>query len=123
MSTNGLISFKVEVPDCCPEPFPIATLSEVAIIAPYWVDINTMNGGDVLYEIHTPNNPGSAELLDKVNSLITNHTGNYHFSGTWMLVVEWHRVHSFNDVYSGVSSLPSITPELDGSKCTFFAVV
>ena len=47
VNTNGIISFLGEVFQYTPEPFPIG--EDRRLIAPYWSDVDTTNGGIVYY--------------------------------------------------------------------------
>jgi len=66
----------------------------VYLIAPFWEDVDIRAEGDISYEIHdaASNNAASNELLAQVSMFVANQTG-ADFSGTWMLVSYWDRVH------------------------------
>ncbi len=96
MSTNGLISFKDSFLDCCPTPFPIST-NNLAIVAPYWADTDISAGkGSVVYEVHDASNSGSKEMLDQLSTFVGLRTGDFDFSGSWMLVAKWDRVQPYS---------------------------
>ena len=56
------------------------------MVAPYWADINTVNGGNISYEMFE-----SGYFLEQVNAFLlrTNPTD---FEGTWMLVASYDSV-------------------------------
>ena len=65
------------------------------IIAPFWADADPSQGGDVSYQIFTPEN--GSEWLDMIGKLVDYREGFTDYAvGEWMLVAEWHQVPPFN---------------------------
>ena len=79
-----------------PSPFNESASVEY-VVAPYWSDIDTRTAGSVSYEFHT--NKTSLPLLNKVSKYIRQREQN-HFSGTWMLVVDWNAIPPPGKVYA-----------------------
>lgn len=90
VSINGLISFDTPVTTFFNTPFP-GFLANFFVIAPFWDDVNTNNGGTISYEIHT----GDSDSLEYVSSYIRNRTGS-NFEGYWMMVILWDQVPPFS---------------------------
>lgn len=90
--TNGLISFSQPFPTFFNQPFPGfgGSLSNQFLVAPFWDDINTLDGGTISYELHTSG--GTLEMVSQYVSDKTNTT----FEGHWMLVVFWDSVPPFS---------------------------
>lgn len=88
--TNGLISFDDPWTSFFNVPFP-GFLSARYLIAPFWDDANTNDGGTISYEIHT-----SGTTLDMVSQYVQQKTNNTDFEGYWMMVVLWDRVPPFS---------------------------
>ena len=80
VSTNGLISFGTSYNAYSPSPFPI----QVPVVAAYWTDIHTSNGG-VIFNIL------NATFLQNINNLISSQVG-ISFTGTFALRVRWDNV-------------------------------
>ena len=102
VSTNGAITFGEALENQSPEQFPLTFWS--FLIAPLWVNVNTMAGGNVLWEIYD-----SSELLAMVDMLIQQEQGDSTFNGLWMLVASWEDV-EFTDqedniIVSNISTL------------------
>jgi hypothetical protein len=51
VNTNGVISFLGTMSTYTPSPFPLG--NNRRLVAPYWSDIDTRNGGDVWYREST----------------------------------------------------------------------
>ena len=66
--------------------------------APFWGDVNTVQGGDIYYEIHTV----PSLLIDQVSSLVSARSGTP-FSATWMVVSFWDRVQQYGSFSENVS--------------------
>lgn len=97
ISTNGLISFDVSIPFFFNFPFP-GFLANFYVIAPFWDDINTNNGGTISYEIHQ----GDSSAMQIVSAYVSAQTGE-DFAGYWMMVVLWSEVPPFFATTSDVS--------------------
>lgn len=89
MSTNGLIAFGNPWSSFFNVPFP-SFLTNFFLIAPFWDDANTNNGGTISYEIHT-----SGSALEMVSDFVSART-NTEFEGYWMMVVLWDQVPPFS---------------------------
>lgn len=86
MSTNGVISFLQGVSTFTPDPFPIA--NDARMIAAFWADIDTRNGGTVWYRETT-----DAVLLDRATKEVTNNYPNFfRFKASWVFIATWDRV-------------------------------
>jgi hypothetical protein len=94
VSTNGLISFGRSFEESTPELFPSTNPDTFwrYLVAPFWADFNSANGGSVSYAIYTSENSGS--LLSNVSQLIQSETSDGDFVGSWMLVGYWENLPS-----------------------------
>ena len=91
VSTNGLVSFGRSISSADPQLFPTST-PEVYwsyILAPFWADLDTTEGGMVSWELHDMSH--SPQLLDTVNTFIQT-LNDVNFTGSWMLVTFWEDV-------------------------------
>ena len=72
-------------------------MSSSYLVAPYWDDIDIRRDGNVFYEVHsTGDSVEFNNLLSQVSNFITNETTSGEvFTGTWMLIAQWDRVHSW----------------------------
>ena len=77
-----MITFGNALNDSTPEQFPLSFWSY--LVAPFWVNIDTMIVGDVLWELSD-----DAALLGTVDELIQQEQGDTNFNGLWMLVATW----------------------------------
>ena len=91
MSTNGLISFDTPVTTFFNVPFP-SFLTNFYVIAPFWDDINTNNGGTISYDV---NEDPSSSTMQTVSTYVSAQIG-ADFAGYWMLVVYWNEVPPFS---------------------------
>ena len=98
VSTNGLISFGRGFEESTPEVFPSTNPDTFwrYLVAPFWADFNSTNGGSVSYAIYTSENSGS--LLSNVSQLIQSETSDGDFVGSWMLVGYWENLLSEDGV-------------------------
>lgn len=94
VGTNGLISFGRSYEESNPEVFPSTNPDTFwrYLVAPFWADLSSTNGGNVSYAIYTYEN--SSSLLNNVNQLIQTETSDGGFVGTWMLVGYWENLPS-----------------------------
>ena len=90
ISTNGLISFDTPVTTFFNVPFP-SFLVNFYVIAPFWDDINTNNGGTISYETYEQ----GSEVMSDVSYYVSNRIGR-DFVGYWMIVVFWDEVRPFS---------------------------
>ena len=115
IGNNGIFSFNEAYSHWSPELFP-GTTSSVQnghLIAPFWddVDISGIDGGMIYYQVHTAtgSNTTSLQLLSQVNNFI-NTVENGSFTGVWMLVAMWDKVHPYPH---GILPDSSITPDVN----------
>ena len=97
VGTNGIISFGQEWFFWDPELFPTSDyyIHNSYVIAPFWADIDTRAAGSVFYEVHQRGtNVGSNAVLERVSGFISAELSTS-FTGSWMLVAQWDRVHPF----------------------------
>ena len=86
MNTNGVISFLVQVSQYTPDAFPLA--DNRRLVAPFWADTDTQNGGEVYYrETVDP------ALLKRANSVVHRaFVGKKKFQASWLFIATWDRV-------------------------------
>ena len=97
VTSNGVVFFNGENTDFYPTDFANIHIdygSVTPFLAPYWIDNDLSQSGNVSYEVHT----ADSRLLSQVNDFISR-SQSVEFNGTWMLVVQWLDVSlwSFND--------------------------
>ena len=69
-----------------PSPFPLG--SNRRLIAPYWTDIDTGNGGDIWYREST-----NSTLLQRVSQEIRGvFAEQYKFQASWLFIATWDNV-------------------------------
>ena len=85
---NGLISFGSPYPTFFNQPFPGP--DTLLLIAPFWDDVNTNDGGTISYEIHT-----SGDSLQLVSGYVSSQIGEV-YEGYWMMVIFWDQVPPFS---------------------------
>ena len=69
-----------------PSPFPLG--SNRRLVAPYWTDIDTRNGGDVWYREST-----NRTLLQRVSQEIRRvFPEQYKFQASWIFIATWDNV-------------------------------
>ena len=86
MNTNGVISFLGTMSTYTPSPFPLG--SNKRLVAPYWTDIDTNNGGDVWYREST-----NRTLLQRVSQEIRRvFPEQYKFQASWIFIATWDNV-------------------------------
>ena len=86
MNTNGVISFLGTMSTYTPSPFPLG--SNKRLVAPYWSDIDTRNGGDVWYREST-----NITLLQMVSLEIRRvFPEHYKFQASWIFIATWDNV-------------------------------
>lgn len=82
VNNNGDVTFDIALRQWSAEAFPTTTKK---IIAPFWTDINTSNGGYLWYRTTTV-----FSILQLGTNTIRNVFSNFAtFSSTWMMVVTW----------------------------------
>ncbi|XP_076091868.1 protein mesh-like isoform X1 [Mytilus galloprovincialis] len=86
VNTNGVISFLGPMSTYTPSPFPLA--SNKRLVAPYWADIDTSNGGIIWYRETT-----NSTLLQKASEEIQRlFPKQYNFKASWMFIGTWKEV-------------------------------
>ncbi|XP_052091067.1 protein mesh-like isoform X1 [Mytilus californianus] len=89
VNTNGVISFLGTMSSYTPTPFPLG--SSRRLVAPYWADMDTRNGGDIWYRETT-----NSTLLQKASVEIqTIFPRQYNFKASWMFIGTWKEVAFF----------------------------
>ena len=86
VNTNGVISFLVQVSQYTPNTFPLG--DNRRMVAPFWADVNTGNGGDVFYRETTDPNL-LQQATDDVTAAFVDHRK---FRATWLLIATWYEV-------------------------------
>ena len=86
VNTNGVISFLVEVSQFTPDAFPLG--DNRRLVAPFWADVNTNNGGDVFYRETTDPNL----LQQATNDVTVTFVDQRKFKATWLLIATWYDV-------------------------------
>lgn len=81
-----MISFLVQVSQYTPDTFPLD--GNRRLVAPFWADVNTNNGGEVFYRETTDPNL-LQQATDDVKSV---YVGQRKFRATWLLVATWYKV-------------------------------
>jgi hypothetical protein len=90
-----VISFLRRVSKYTPDPFPLG--SDRRLIAPFWADVHTGNGG-VVYFRETQDIAIRTRVSDEVRKYFVRERG---FSAKWVMIVTWLNVARFG----GSSSL------------------
>ena len=86
VNTNGVISFLVAVSQYTPAPFPLG--DNRRLISPFWGDVDTRNGGTVLYRESI-----DPVLLDRATKDVRRAFLNHQrFSASWIFIATWDRV-------------------------------
>ncbi|XP_028390868.1 sushi domain-containing protein 2-like [Dendronephthya gigantea] len=99
VNTNGVISFKDSVEEFTPITFP--KKNNQPMIAPYWADVDTRNGGEVFYRQST-----SVELFQRATNDVKKYfPGQFpSFQASWVFIATWQNVSRFRrsrSIYSG----------------------
>ncbi|XP_033100073.1 sushi domain-containing protein 2-like [Anneissia japonica] len=89
VNTNGVISFLREVSQYTPDPFPLG--NDRRLVAPFWADVDTNNGGRVYYrEVVRHNNEG---LADRATNIVRDtFIDQNDFTATWLFIATWDNV-------------------------------
>ena len=86
VNTNGVISFLGAVSQYTPAPFSLG--DNRRLISPFWGDMDTRNGGTVLYRESI-----DPVLLDRATKDVRRAFLNHQrFSASWIFIVTWDRV-------------------------------
>ncbi|XP_035658101.1 sushi domain-containing protein 2-like [Branchiostoma floridae] len=93
VNTNGVISLLGQISQFTPDSFPLGDGRR--LIAPFWCDVDTNNGGFVMYRETT-----DTSILERATTDITSAFPDQpNFRATWVFVATWHEV-----AYYGSSS-------------------
>ncbi|XP_035660312.1 protein mesh-like [Branchiostoma floridae] len=86
VNTNGVISFLGQIRQFTPDSFPLGDGRR--LITPFWGDVDTRNGGDVMYRETT-----DTSILERATSDITSAFPDQpNFRASWVFVATWHEV-------------------------------
>ena len=86
VNTNGVISFLVQVSQYTPDAFPLG--DNRRLLAPFWADVDTRNGGNVFYRETTDPN-----LLQQASNDVTaTFVDQRKFKATWLFIATWYEV-------------------------------
>ena len=66
------------------------------LAAPFWSDVDIRREGNIYYVVYRrgETTPFGNRTLERVSTLVSNQTGT-NFSGSWMLLAHWDRVHPY----------------------------
>ena len=101
VNINGVISFLKEVTQYTPAAFPLS--DQRRIIAPFWADVNTRNGGTISYR-QTTDPVLLQRATDDVRRAFLDHQ---RFLATWIFIATWERVAFHGASASGKSKVHS----------------
>ncbi|KAJ7304140.1 hypothetical protein JRQ81_011668 [Phrynocephalus forsythii] len=85
VNNNGVVSFDTPVPEYTPEAIPL--VNGKAFVAPFWGDVNNVEGGDIYYR-----QTKDPEVLAKINQDINRYYPDSHFKADWAFIATWDRV-------------------------------
>ncbi|XP_033100056.1 protein mesh-like isoform X2 [Anneissia japonica] len=102
VNTNGVISFLTQVSQFTPDPFPLD--GDRRVVAPFWADVDTREGGQVYYrEVLRQNNE---QLTDRATVIVRNtFIDQDDFTATWLFIATWYSV----SYYGSSNSFPRNT--------------
>ncbi|XP_077984839.1 sushi domain-containing protein 2-like [Glandiceps talaboti] len=99
VNTNGVISFLRNIWEFTPEPFPLHVDTYGRLVAPYWADVDTTNGGEVYYrEITNPDDILLKRASIDIRRIFPRH---YSFTASWILIATWDNVAFFGASNTG----------------------
>lgn len=104
-----------------PSPFPLA--SNRRLIAPYWTDVDTRNGGAVWYRETT-----NATILQKASDDIhTVFPEQFNFQASWMFIATWSDVAFYGADSIGITKVTKRSTDsfmvLQQSKINYQSIV
>ena len=79
----------MEVSQYTPDAFPLG--DNRRLLAPFWADVDTRNGGDVFYRETTDPNLLQQATNDVTATFVDQRT----FKATWLLIATWYKVAFF----------------------------
>ena len=114
-----MISFLVQVSQYTPDTFPLD--GNRRVVAPFWADVNTNNGGEVFYRETTDPNL-LQQATDDVKSV---YVSQRKFRATWLLVATWYKVAFFGASGNYTKKVKSVKTKKTNShslksKCSRF---
>ena len=115
VSTNGLISFGREVSNSNPVLFPSTTaiVAQSYILAPFWADFDTTEGGSVSWWIEQAE---SSVSIGYASNFIQNEYGDGDFSATWMLAANWEDLQPVSHYNFGLTILMTQYTSFQGNE-------
>lgn len=90
VNNNGDISFDTPVGTFTPDPFPLA--GSLQLIAPYWSDVDTRNGGQVWFREASSD---AALLMRARNEIRMAFISQMMFEPTFLFIATWDHVSFF----------------------------
>ena len=90
MNNNGLLSFDQAVRSFTSQPFPLTTGRN--LIAPFWADVDTRNGGSVFYRDASAE---SAVVMRVRNEIRMAFVSQANFQPNFVFIATWDRVGYF----------------------------
>ncbi|NXX86883.1 TECTA protein, partial [Urocolius indicus] len=85
VNNNGVISFGSRVKQYTPDPLPM--VGGPPFLAPFWGDVDNVQGGDIFYR-----ESSDAALLARITEDINRHFPDVPFTATWAFVATWDHV-------------------------------
>ena len=109
----------MQVSQYTPDTFPLD--GNRRVVAPFWADVNTNNGGEVFYRETTDPNL-LQQATDDVKSV---YVGQRKFRATWLLVATWYKVAFFGASGNYTKKVKSVKTKKTNShslksKCSRF---
>lgn len=85
VNINGAISFQTAISQFTPAAFPLG--AQRRMIAPFWGDVDTRNGGTISYRQTT-----DPVLLQRATTDVHRACLSLQFRATWIFIATWDRV-------------------------------
>ena len=104
------MSFLREISQYTPDPFPLD--DNRRMIAQFWADVDTRNGGQVLYR-ETQDRNILTRVTNEIRTLFVNQR---RFSARWVMVVTWLDVAHFGSVLTSINRKVSTLVEVNHHK-------
>ncbi|XP_074786476.1 sushi, nidogen and EGF-like domain-containing protein 1 [Athene noctua] len=103
VNNNGVISFRMGVPEFTPEPFPLS--GHRPFVAPYWADVDVRLGGEVFYR-QTQDPELLARLARELAPAVA--PSDPAPRPTWAFVATWHQVSFFGAATKKVNTFQAV---------------
>ncbi|XP_074663798.1 LOW QUALITY PROTEIN: sushi, nidogen and EGF-like domain-containing protein 1 [Strix aluco] len=103
VNNNGVVSFRMGVPEFTPEPFPLS--GHRPFVAPYWADVDIRLGGEVFYR-QTQDPELLARLARELAPAVA--PSDPAPRPTWAFVATWHRVSFFGAASKKVNTFQAV---------------